>query len=84
MFKVEKNEVNSKNCSCPACPSFNDCARGKAENLYCAGQVGKSACAYEMNGCICGPCPVHAQYGLKSGYYCLHGSADEVDGKIGM
>lgn len=84
MPKVEKNEGNMQNCSCPGCPSYNECAKGKAEVLYCAGEIGKSACEYQKNGCICGACPVHTEFALESGYYCIQGSADEVDGKTGM
>ncbi len=73
-----------KNCSCPGCPSYNECAKGKSEALYCAGEVGKSGCEYQMNGCICGACPVHTEFALTSGYYCINGSADETDGKMGM
>jgi len=79
MPKVEKNKVNMDKCSCPNCPSYNECAKGKTESLYCAGDNGKSACSYQMNGCICGSCPVHKEYNLTSGYYCMHGSADEID-----
>jgi hypothetical protein len=81
MSKVEKNEVNTKKCVCPMCPSFNECAKEKNERLYCSEVVGKSGCEYQMSGCICGGCPVHIEFGLKSGYYCMHGSAEEIDGK---
>jgi hypothetical protein len=79
MPKVEKNAANTADCPCPNCPSYNNCAREKMEALYCAGEVGKSACAYEMQGCVCGVCPVHERAGLQSLYYCIHGSADEVE-----
>lgn len=81
MPKVEKNEANLSKCFCPNCPSYNECAKGKTERLYCAGEIGKSSCEYKMNGCLCGGCPVHAENNLQAGYYCIHGSADEVDGK---
>lgn len=81
MPKVEKNEANIKNCSCPECPSYNACAKEKVEVLYCAGEVGKSGCTYEKNGCICGACAVHEEFFLESMYYCIQGSADQVDGK---
>lgn len=79
MSKVEKNETNLKNCVCPNCPSYNECAKGKQEVLYCAGDVGKSACEYKLNGCICGGCPVEKQNNISAGYYCIHGSADEME-----
>ena len=81
MPKVIKNEVNIKKCICHNCPSYNECAKGKKEKLYCAEEIGKSVCAYNMNGCICGGCPVHMENNLKAGYYCIHGSADIVDKK---
>jgi len=34
-----------------------------------------------MNGCICGPCPLTKEYNLKKGYYCISGSALEIDEK---
>jgi len=81
MAEIEKNQANINNCSCAACPSYNDCSRGKTEKLFCAKEIGKSSCEYKMNGCVCGNCPVHKENDLQAGYYCLHGSADEVDGK---
>lgn len=79
MTKVEKNETNLGKCRCPNCPSYNECARGKAERLYCAGEIGKSDCSFKMNGCICGSCPVYRECNLKAGYYCARGSADVID-----
>lgn len=81
MPKVEKNEINLKKCFCPNCPSYNECAQEKTEKLYCAKEIGKSTCAYKTNGCICSGCPVHMKNDLKAGYYCINGSADEVDDK---
>jgi hypothetical protein len=72
MAKVIKNSVNEKKCICPNCPSYNSCAEGKKEVLYCADEVGKSACEYKMNGCICGGCPVYSENNLKEGYYCIN------------
>jgi hypothetical protein len=82
MPKVEKNQKNIEDCACTRCPSYNECAKGKKEILYCAREIGKSSCKYEMNGCVCGACVVHNKCNLKSGYYCIKGSAEEVDGKI--
>ena len=82
MALVEKTDENLKKCFCPNCPSYNDCAKGKKENLYCAKSNGKSTCQYKKNGCICMACPVHAACNLKAGYYCINGSAEEVDEKI--
>ncbi len=79
MTKVPKDTKNLSMCSCGKCPSYNDCAKKKHEALFCAKQVGKSTCPFKMNGCVCGNCPVHKTFHLKSGYYCLNGSADQVD-----
>jgi hypothetical protein len=79
MSNVENNYENRAKCPCAKCPSYNECAKGKNEALYCANGIGKSKCEYHMNGCICGPCPVHSNYSLKAGYYCIYGSADQVD-----
>jgi len=76
---VEKNKTNTDKCACPNCPSYNECAKGKTESLYCAKDNGKSGCEFKKNGCTCGDCPVHKENNLKSWYYCMVGSADEVD-----
>lgn len=78
MPHVDKNQENADKCKCPACPSYNNCAKEKSETLYCAEEIGKSECQYQMNGCLCGSCPVHQGNSLKNGYYCLHGSAAEI------
>lgn len=75
MPKVEKNQTNLDKCACTICPSYNQCAKGKKELLYCAEAVGKSTCQYQMDGCTCGNCPVHQENNLKTGYYCIKGSA---------
>lgn len=79
MPAVEKNESNLKKCLCPGCPSYNSCAEGKGEALYCAQQIGKSACEYQMNGCLCGGCPVHEENDLKDGYFCIRGSVEDIE-----
>lgn len=47
--------------------------------LYCS--IGKTDCE-GFNGaqnCICPSCQVWNNYGLASRYFCLRGSADEID-----
>jgi len=78
MVKVEKTPENLKKCSCPKCPSYNECAERKLEKLFCAKEVGKSSCKFQMNGCICMSCPVHKENNLKAGYYCINGSAEQA------
>lgn len=79
MPKVEKNETNLGQCFCPNCPSYNECAKEKIERLYCAELIGKSNCEFKMNGCLCGGCSIHRKNNLRAGYYCLHGSAEEIE-----
>ena len=79
MAKLPDTPKNRASCFCANCPSYNDCAKQKKELLFCADEVGKSGCDFPMNGCMCGACPIHEQYKLRSGYYCIHGSATQVD-----
>ena len=79
MPKVANTPDNRAKCACSVCPSYNDCARDKGETMFCAEENGKGTCDYQMNGCVCGPCPVHTECKLSSGYYCMHGSAEQVD-----
>ena len=60
-------------CTCPGCPSYNECSRGLSEVLYCA--AGKSACEYDRMGCICPTCPVYALKKLQGDYFCIKGRA---------
>ncbi|MFA5024757.1 MAG: DUF2769 domain-containing protein [Patescibacteria group bacterium] len=69
---LKNTPANRAICACVNCPSYNDCAREKAELLFCAAEIGPGTCDYKMNGCLCGPCPIHREYDLKSGYYCLN------------
>lgn len=79
MPKVVVNKENISLCSCPNCPSYNDCSKKKKEGIFCGS--GKSSCAYKMNGCVCGSCLLHKKYNLQEGYYCIKGKAEEVDKK---
>ena len=66
-------EQNKPNCICPACPSYNQCAKGKGELLYCA--FGKSPeCITDLKGCNCATCPITAMMGLSNEYYCTKGT----------
>jgi hypothetical protein len=70
---VEDSEANARACVCPGCPSYDACAAGHGETLYCA--RGKSACDLAENGCICDECPVWGDYGLMDMYFCTNGPA---------
>lgn len=78
MEKIEKNNENLGNCSCPKCPSYNDCSKKKAEKLFCSDEV-KNNCEFKSNGCICPMCIVHRQFKLEKIYYCIHGPASEIE-----
>ena len=65
---VVDNEVNAAKCVCPGCPSYNDCLRGESTVLFCARE--KSSCEISEQGCICGGCPITAEFGLTNYYYC--------------
>lgn len=74
MAKVPDTPENTEKCFCPKCPTFlqSDCAKEKHETLYCA--KGKSVCQLGEYGCLCGACPVHEEYNLDGGYFCLRGA----------
>ena len=78
MEKIEKNAENLKNCSCPKCPTYNDCAMAKAEKLFCSDET-KNDCEFKPNGCICPGCLVHRKFNLQKMYYCVHGPASEIE-----
>ena len=63
-------------CTCGACPTFDDCARGKSEALYCI--IGRSPCTLAPRGCLCPTCPVTPIMGLAKAYYCRSGSEKEI------
>ena len=61
MTKMPKDELmkaieeSNKLCTCPSCPTYNNCAKTGKELLFCAS--GKSfMCISENKGCICPAC----------------------------
>lgn len=70
---VEDTKENAAKCICGKCPSKDDCMGANEEWLYCA--RGKSKCVVAQKGCICGACPITAQYKLNKYYYCINGKA---------
>lgn len=70
---VEDTKENSEKCICSTCPSKNECMEENNEWFYCA--KGKSKCAVPQKGCVCGACPLTAEYKLKDYYYCVTGKA---------
>ena len=67
-MKVPDTEENRQKCICANCPTYVDCMGKNGEILFCA--TGKTACAFESMGCICGECPIGGQYRLNDLYYC--------------
>lgn len=78
MSLVPKNDDNIKKCVCDKCPSYNSCAKEKKEKLFCSGDVSKSYCSFQENGCSCNSCPIHYNYSLTANYYCAKGPADSI------
>ncbi|MFA5925859.1 MAG: DUF2769 domain-containing protein [Parcubacteria group bacterium] len=74
MPKVPDNQENANKCFCVRCPTFiqTECPKEKTEILYCA--KGKTDCELSKKGCLCGACPVHEEYNLEGGYFCLRGA----------
>ncbi|NYB51535.1 MAG: DUF2769 domain-containing protein [Methanobacteriaceae archaeon] len=68
-------------CVCPTCPTYNDCAKEKGENIFCI--TGKSQeCITMTLGCLCPTCPLAQKYeiGLTYNFYCNNGSETEQRG----
>jgi len=74
MAKVPDTQENVTKCICADCPSYNDCMRDKNEILYCARE--KSACDVSRKGCLCGACPLVAEFDLDKLFYCIIGAAE--------
>ena len=80
MTPEQKLEFVAANCGCAKCPSWTPaCAEKGEKGGYCA--VGKSTVITEEKGCVCSDCPVTAKLGLKWGYYCTRGSAQDMSAK---
>lgn len=77
MTEEQKMEFVFANCVCAKCPSWTkECTEKGVKGGFCA--VGKTDCITKESGCICPECPVTAKLGLKWGYYCMRGSAQEM------
>ena len=74
MGKVPNTQDNMEKCICGDCPSFNQCMADKEEGFYCA--EAKSACEFGKNGCLCGMCPLTAEFALEKMYYCETGAEE--------
>ncbi|BDZ69596.1 DUF2769 domain-containing protein [Methanobacterium petrolearium] len=72
---VKKIKELGTDCVCPICPSYNDCAKDKQENVFCI--TGKSdGCITMEMGCLCPTCPLAQKYeiGVMYNFYCHRGT----------
>lgn len=72
-MRPEDVDGNAGRCLCPTCPTYDDCMQEKHQRIFCS--RGKTDCAPTAAGCLCGECPVWAEYRLGSYYFCLDGAA---------
>ena len=71
---LEDIKENAEKCICKSCPSKDECMNNNKEWFYCA--RGKSQCSVAEKGCVCGACPLTAEFKLKGYYYCVKGKAE--------
>lgn len=70
-----------KDCICPRCPSYPDCAADPELRLFCMRR--EAPCPVQRRGCICPGCRVHAQHHFTRDYYCDFGTEKEQTGSRG-
>jgi len=68
---IEDTKENSEKCICKSCPSKDECMNNDKEWFYCA--RGESKCSVSQKGCLCGACPITAEFKLTGHYYCISG-----------
>ena len=73
-MKVDDTANNAARCLCPGCPTYDECMKGKDVKMFCS--RGATDCDPKPKGCICGECPVWADYDLGSYYFCTSGAAE--------
>lgn len=73
--KIKNLEVD---CVCPTCPTYNNCAKDKEENVFCITGKSKDCITMEL-GCLCPTCPLAQKYGIGIVYnfYCHRGNEIE-------
>ncbi|MDD3754100.1 MAG: DUF2769 domain-containing protein [Methanobacterium sp.] len=84
LSKLENEERSEKikqleaDCVCPTCPTYNDCAKDKGENVFCITGKSKECITMEL-GCLCPTCPLAQEYGIGivHNFYCRHGNEME-------
>lgn len=71
--QMKMDEEKKRECTCPKCPTYTNCAKNAKELLFC--MKGKSfMCISEAKECICPSCPVTNEYGLKNKFFCMKGA----------
>lgn len=61
-----------KMCTCPSCPTYNQCAKDALETTYCVRGM-SFHCIKELKECICPACPVTEKVGLTHQSFCIMG-----------
>jgi len=63
-----------KDCVCPICPTYTECAKNAAENMFCVRDKSEE-CITKEKGCMCPTCPLAAKYkiGVVFNFYCMRG-----------
>ena len=63
-----------KDCVCPICPTYTECAKNAKENMFCIKDKSKE-CITKERGCMCPTCPLAAKYkiGVIFNFYCMRG-----------
>ena len=60
-------------CICPDCPTYTDCAKNAQERLFCIHGTSFVCISQEID-CLCPGCPVAADMGLLSNFFCTRGA----------
>ena len=76
--RAKELEKVAKDCVCPHCPSYNECADKKVEYAFCINGKSESCIDTEL-GCLCPTCPLAQEYqiGVMYNFYCIRGSEKE-------
>ena len=74
-FSSGKDE--EKDCICPRCPSYPDCAVEPYLRMFCMRR--KAPCQVYRKGCMCRGCKVHIEHRFNKDFYCSDGTEEEQD-----
>ena len=73
-------ENERKDCVCPKCPSYPDCAVDPDLRLFC--MRGRAPCPIQRRGCMCPGCKVHSRHKFTRDFYCDVGTEEEQSQRI--